>query len=315
VKVALIGSVSSSRHTLRGLIRGGVEITGVLGLEASLADRVSDYRDLKPLTDEAGAPFQSFKKVSDEGVAKFLDAHRPDLLFAIGLSQLIPASIRDRAAGGTVGFHPTPLPEGRGRAPVAWTILLDRPAAANLFFMTDEADAGDIIDQRPVAVLPNDYAQDLIDRTNEVLEQMVLDLAGHIKAGKLPRTPQDHAKATWYGKRTPADGLIDWHRPAADVHRLVRATSHPYPGAFTYHDAERMIVWRADLHERDDHHGTVGQVLRVEPGRGLLVQCGAGLLWLTEPADRAGRPIALETIRVGSKLGVPPPTPDTLGSD
>lgn len=310
MKVALIGSVSSSWHTLRGLLTAGVEVTCVCGLDASQADRVSDYRDLKPLAEQAGVPFLYFRKVTDEAVAACLHEHRPDLLFVIGLSQLVPAALRDIAPAGAVGFHPTPLPEGRGRAPVAWTILLDRPAAANLFFLTDEADAGDIIDQRPVAVLPNDYAQDLIDRTNEVLEQMVRDFAAHIKTGKLPRRPQDPAKATWYGKRTPDDGLIDWNKPAEAVHRLIRAASRPYPGAFTYDESDRVIIWRAELHDREDHVGTIGQVLRVDGSQGVLVQCGVGLLRLTELSDASGRPVGFEALRVGSKLGVPPPLPD-----
>jgi len=72
-------------------------------------------------------------------VAAFLREHQPDWLFAVGLSQLIPQELRDIARIDAIGFHPTPLPEGRGRAPVAWTILLQRPAAASLFILTGEA--------------------------------------------------------------------------------------------------------------------------------------------------------------------------------
>ncbi len=303
--VALIGSVSSSWHALRGLYAGGVDVTCVLGLDERHAEAVSDYRSLRELASEHRTPFLSFDRVDSEPVREFLQRHRPDLLFVIGLSQLVPAAIRAIAPVGAVGFHPTMLPRGRGRAPVAWTILLGEPAAVNLFFLSDEADAGDIIVQRPVEVRPDDYAADLIARTNEVLEQAVIDLAPAIRAGRLERRPQDSAAATWYAKRTPADGLIDWGQPAETVYRLIRAVSRPYPGAFTHFRGERLIVWRAAPEPEPRHVGGAGQIVHVDAGRGLLVACGRGLLWLTDLAFAEPlRPARAGSFRVGAKLGL-----------
>lgn len=303
MRVALIGSVSSSWHTLRGLGESGVDIACVLGLDIRHAERVSDFRDLRPLAEKFGVPFRSFDKIAEPGVVELLGEQRPDLLFVVGLSQLVPQSVLDLARSGAIGFHPTPLPKGRGRAPVFWTIYLEQPAAANLFWLTEQADAGDIVIQKPVEVRPDDYAQDLIDRTNEVLEQAVRELAPAIKSGNLPRTPQDHAQATWYGRRGPEDGRIDWSRPADELYRLIRAASRPYPGAFTSDRGNRLVVWRAALHDRDDHVGTVGQVVRVDAARGALVQCGRGHLWITEAEDAVGQPIAPCKLRVGHALG------------
>ena len=130
MNVALMGSVSSSWHALDALIRGGVEVTGVLGVDESHAERISDYRSLRDRAAQARVPFHSFVKVSEPDVESFLKAHAPDLLWVIGLSQLVPQRLIDIAPAGGVGFHPTMLPEGRGRAPVAWTILRGARAAA-----------------------------------------------------------------------------------------------------------------------------------------------------------------------------------------
>lgn len=281
MRVALIGSVSSSWRALRALVRGGVEVVGVLGLDERHAGRVSDYCPLRGLAEWAGVAYRSFDRIDDPQVVEALRTWRADLLFVIGLSQLVPRSVLETAPGGGIGFHPTLLPEGRGRAPVAWTILRGTPAAVSLFYLSDEADAGDLVAQRPVPVGPEDYAADLIERTNEVLEETLLELCGAIRRGRLPRTPQDHSRATWTARRRPEDGRIDWGRPAEEVYRLVRAASHPYPGAFTWCAGRRLIVWRARPHERDDHCGVCGQIVRVHPERGILVQCGPGLLWLT----------------------------------
>ncbi len=282
MSVALIGSVSSSWHALHALIQAEVQVCGVCGLHQRHATGVSDYRSLRDLTEQAKIDFLTFEKVTDPDVYQFLKRHQPDLLFVIGLSQLVPAHLRHLARLGAVGFHPTMLPRMRGRAPVAWTILLAEQPAVSLFFLTDHADAGDIIIQRPVPLMPHDYAADLIDRTNQVLETCITELAPAIKAHKLPRTPQDDSQATWLAKRTRSDGLIDFTQPAERIYRLVRAASHPYPGAFTHHDSRELIVWRAQPHQRRDHVAAAGQIVDVRTDRGLLVQTGDGLLWLTD---------------------------------
>lgn len=304
MNVALIGSVSSSWFTLDALVRGGVEVTGVLGVDESQAERISDFRSLRKLATDAGIPFQTFVKVPEPEVATFLAERTPDLLLVIGLSQMVPDALIDIARVGGVGFHPTMLPEGRGRAPVAWTILLSARAAANLFFLTADADAGDIIAQREVPVLPDDYSEDLIQRTNQVLGEMVLELAPRIISGDLPRTPQDHSKATYYEKRTPADGLIDWSQSTERIYRLIRAAGRPYPGAFTLAGEQKLTVWRgrpADMAEE----APCGSVSRIDADGGILVATGDGGFWMTEVESDDGRRVT-DVVTVGMRMGSQP---------
>jgi len=294
MKVLLIGSVSSSAAALRGLLRGGLPPAAVCGLHPRHAEAVSDYHDLGPPAREAGIPYVAFDKVTEPAVRALIERTAPDWLLVIGLSQLVPGGLRALARRGSIGFHPTMLPEGRGRAPVAWTILLGRPAAANLFFLTDEPDAGDIIAQRPVEVRPDDYAADLIARTNVVLEDMVAELCPALASGQVPRRPQDHARATWYPRRRPEDGLIDWTRPNEEIYRLVRAVSRPYPGAFTFAGGRKLIVWRALPQGVGADRSAPGTVLGALEGR-PLVRTGDGALLLTEwawPESPAGDLVA-----------------------
>lgn len=261
---------------------------------------VSDYRDLEPAATTAGIPYLAFRKVSEPAVFTFVREHKPDLLWVIGISQLVPDQLIELAPAGGIGFHPTKLPRGRGRAPVAWTILIDEQPAVSLFFLTDEADAGDILAQRNVELRPDDYAVDLIQRTNFVLHDVITDLAPHLISGHLPRKPQDHALATFHGKRTPKDGIILWNRPVALIHRLIRATSHPYPGAYTFHGQDKMIIWRADVSTApppsDGWHP--GRIHTGEKKESICVECADGMLEITDydydgsaqpkPGDRLG---------------------------
>ena len=242
-------------------------------------------------------------KVGEPGVASFIESKSPDLLWVIGLSQLVPDRLIRLAKHGGIGFHPTMLPEGRGRAPVAWTILLNARAAATLFFLSDEPDAGDIIVQREVPVMPDDYSEDLIQRTNVVLAEAVLELAPRIRSNDLPRTPQDHSKATHYDKRTPADGLIDWTASTDRVYRLIRAAGRPYAGAFTHAGEHKLTVWRG--RPAEDPHvergAEPGRVVAIDRARGVLVATTDGGVWLTEVESLPGRS-AFEILTVGDRL-------------
>ena len=303
MNVALMGSVSSSWHTLDALIRGGVQITGVLGVDESQATRISDYRSLRELAHDADIPFHPFVKVAESPVGAFLEEHVPDLLWVIGLSQLVPQGLIGIARVGGIGFHPTMLPEGRGRAPVAWTILRGARAAVNLFFLTDEPDAGDIVVQREVPVLPDDYSEDLIRRTNLALAEVILELAPCLRRSDIPRTPQDHSKATYYPRRTPADGVIDWSATTDQVYRLIRAAGRPYPGAFTHCRQRKLTVWRGKPAEAPEPTADArpGFVADVQEPSGALVSTGDGAIWLTEVEVEGGSGGA-DLLEIGARL-------------
>ena len=129
---------------------------------------------------------------------------------------------------------------------------------------------------------------------NEVLHEVILELAPAIKNGTLSRTPQDHSQATYYPKRTPADGLIDWSKSTDEVYRLIRAAGRPYPGAFSYLGETKVTIWRArpeepthiasDLYNKDA--GTILTVRKcdssVDAGGQPIVKTGDGAVRLTE---------------------------------
>jgi len=289
------------------MVESSVEVSGVLGVDESRASEVSDYRSLRQTAQRANVPYQSFVKITEPDIARFLRDHKPDQIWVIGLSQLMPKHLIEIAPQGGVGFHPTMLPEGRGRAPVAWTILLGARAAVSLFHLTDEPDAGDLIAQREVPVLPEDYSEDLIARTNDVLKQVVADLAPVLRAGSLPAAPQDHTTATYYRKRTPEDGLIDWSQSTDQVYRLIRAAGRPYPGAFTFADGAKLTIWRAtpadpDATPADIDQPVPGTVLDVDARRGILIATDDGAVWVTESQlDRTS--MGLAGVAVGTVLG------------
>lgn len=305
-RIVVVGSVFSSEATLRALIGAGAPVVGVAGLAPDHAPGVSGYRDLTAVAAEHGVASVAFHRVNGPEVEARLREWAPDLVFVVGLSQLVGPTLLALPSIGTVGFHPTRLPYGRGRAPVAWLILEQGPAAATFFLIDDGVDAGPIVCQEPFAVASDATAADLEREIIAAIERGLASWVPELLAGRAVATPQDASAATVFGRRAPADGCIDWRQPAEAVDRLVRASTRPHPGAYTYRGDDRVTVWSTALATDARHHGVPGRVLAVRDEDGaLLVQAGDHPLWVLEhtEADPNATGSGPAPIPVGALLG------------
>ena len=206
----------------------------------------------------------------------------PDYVFVIGWPYLVRDAVLSIAP--CVGLHPTRLPYRRGGAPLNWVILDgETSAAVSLIRLHKGVDDGDILAQRGFPIDPDDYVGDVIERVYAITEELVIEAVRDLAAGTASWTPQDNALATYTRRRRPEDGRICWADSAARIRNLVRATSHPFPGAFAYLDGERIRVWRAEIPHgyRAPLAAAPGSVLDVT-SRGILVSTMDNALLVTE---------------------------------
>ena len=295
-RIVLAGAVNSSRLTLQALLRHRAPLVGVLGLSPERGLGVSGYVDLVELAGSAGVDAASFENINDPGVVQQVVEWNPDLLMVVGLSQMVRPGLLDVPHRACVGYHPTALPRGRGRAPIAWLTLDATDGAATFFVMTAEADAGSVLVQEPFAVPTGAYAADVVALQSAAITRALDRWLPQLLSGWWDPAPQDETRATWNGRRGPADGWLDWSRSAEEILRVVRTASKPHPGAYTFVGGEKLVVWRAELETDRPIRGAVGRVLVEDTDRGLLVQTGDGLIWLTE-LEGARQP------NVGCRLG------------
>ena len=158
----------------------------------------------------------------------------PDFLFSFYYRSMLSPALLGEARMGALNMHGSLLPRYRGRAPVNWAVLSgERETGATLHYMAEKPDAGDIVAQMRVPILPDDTAREVFDKVT-VAAEIALDgaLPALIK-GTAPRQPQDLASGSYFGGRRPEDGVVDWKQDAASIHNLVRAVAPPYPGART----------------------------------------------------------------------------------
>lgn len=275
MRVAVIGGVNSTEVLVRQLAKHGFKDCAVWGYVPADSSKVSGWCDLGTVCSELGLPHNPFRKVAE--CEQPLRSFSPDILFVVGLSQLVLASMLDIASRLNVGFHPTALPEGRGRAAIAWLILKQINGAASFFVLGNEADDGAILVQEPFEISPEDDAASVEARILAA-EARALDrwLPELILNGPVSRE-QDHAMATWFGRRMPEDGWIDWSSPQQSLMALIRASAPPHPGAYTFCGDTRIEILAASCSDRPET-GVTGRIVGTyEDGR-FEVQCGDALL-------------------------------------
>ena len=198
-------------------------------------------------------------------------------MFVIGWSQILRSEVLRIPRLGTIGYHPALLPEFRGRGVIPWTIIQGLSRTGGTLFLMDEGmDSGDIVVQKEFELDPAETASSLVDKHMKQLSLMVSELLDYIKDGQLPRKTQDHTRASYCARRTPRDGFINWERPAYQTWTLIRATTDPYPGAFTFWEGQKIIIWKARLLEHCNRYiGFPGQIQECLESS-VIVQCGDG---------------------------------------
>ncbi|MBG5926836.1 bifunctional UDP-4-amino-4-deoxy-L-arabinose formyltransferase/UDP-glucuronic acid oxidase ArnA [Providencia rettgeri] len=224
---------------------------------------------------------------------------KPDVIFSFYYRDMLSEELLAIAPKGAFNLHGSLLPKYRGRAPINWALLKgENETGVTLHKMVAKADAGDIIAQEKVVITDTDTSLTLHAKVREAAEVLLEKTLPLIETGSYKAVAQDESQATYFGRRTAEDGLINWNDSAKDVNCLIRAVTEPYPGAFTYLGARKMVIWRARV--LDDNQGKpAGTVLSSDP---LRIACGQGAIEVISGQSETG--LYMQGSRLANEMGI-----------
>ena len=232
---------------LKVLAARGIEVALVVTHQDNPAETIW-FESVAALCEESGIPFITPSDPAAPEVMAQVAAVRPDFIFSFYYRHMLPVALLEMAPRGAYNLHGSLLPKYRGRVPVNWAVLHgETETGATLHEMTAKPDAGAIIGQTMVPILPDDTAFEVFGKLTVAAEQTLWCALPGLIDGTAPRMPNELAKGSYFGGRKPEDGRITWSQPAQAVYNLHRAVAPPYPGAWTVINGRTVVIGRARL--------------------------------------------------------------------
>jgi methionyl-tRNA formyltransferase len=183
------------------------------------------YHGLEEVTDEYNLKLFEEKSINDnQFVEKVRSELKPDLIISVNFDQIFKKEIINIPEKGCINIHASLLPEYRGRAPLNWAILKgENETGVSVHYINEDIDTGKIILQERIEIKKTDYIADILEKAKEKYPEMINEAVDLIDNDKVDPVEQKKENGSYYGKRNPADGLIDWEQSAIKIYNLIRA--------------------------------------------------------------------------------------------
>lgn len=237
--------------------------------------------------------------VKDPAFVSTLEDIAPDLIVVVAF-RILPKEVFTIPVLGTFNLHASLLPRYRGAAPINWAIISGEPeTGVTTFFLDEIVDTGKIILQKRTEIGENETAGELASRLSLLGAEAVVDTIRLIGSGDIPLIDQNASLATKAPKISKEDCLIDWNRPAADVHNFIRGFS-PEPGAFTFLNGRLLKIFRT---------GKTGEKTAAQPGSlsvdgaRLVVSCADEMLEIVEVQLEGKKRLDARDFVRGARIG------------
>jgi len=222
----------------------------------------------------------------------------PDLILVNSYSMKLHPDVLELPRHGAINIHGALLPKYRGSNPIQWAIIHnEQETGVTMHFMSDRIDEGPIIAQRRVLIQFNDTWVDVKDRIDRESELLLSEVAPALLSGNITGTPQNSDCSSYFNRRTPEDGCIDWNKSILSIYNLIRALVAPLPGAYYVIDDQRIIL---------DKFLSLAEVASMKYGYSVAAERSESLEFRVLKPPGKSSTILLDILRVndGASIGI-----------
>ena len=276
MKVVFMGTPDFAQASLKKLIDENFDILGVFtqpdkpkgrGMELS-------FSPVKTLALANGIPVYQPEKMRDGTALAQIKALAPDILVVVAYGRILPDEILAVPKYGAVNVHASLLPKYRGSAPIQWAVLNgDKVTGVSTMYLASEMDTGDVIYTEETEIGEYETSGELFDRLKALGAELLVRTLRDIDCGRAPRTPQDHAKASYVTMLDKSMSPIDWNNSPRRVLKWIYGLQ-PWPVATTEING---AVYRIFAAEYTENHTEKKPGAIVSAGkRGIEIACAGG---------------------------------------
>jgi methionyl-tRNA formyltransferase len=207
----------------------------------------------------------------------FIKDFKTEVIASINYLFLIEEDIINHSNLLTFNIHGSLLPKYRGRTPHVWAIINGETMAGITAHVIDAGcDTGKIIHQIEIPINTDDTGAIMLEKYAQEYYPLVKKVLKDLTTNRLELEEQNEEDATYFGKRSPKDGEIDWSWDSEKIRNWVRAQANPYPGAYSYYENQKIIIDKISISdiitkEKQD----IGEIIQVEPNIIIKTKNGA----------------------------------------
>ena len=300
MRLVFLGTPAFAVPTLERMVSAGHEVLEVVTQPDRPRGR-GQHPAAPPVKETAlqlGLPVYQPERVRRPEAVERLRALSPEAMVVVGYGQIIPQTVIDIPPLGILNVHASLLPKYRGAGPVQWAIVRGETRTGVTIMRIDAGlDTGDMLSKVETEIGPEENAMEVGRRLSAMGADLLVETLAALAAGKIVPEKQDDSQATHAPLLKKEDGLIDWSRPAAEIHNRIRGLQ-PWPGAYTNFRGQTLHIWKAKL------AGAVpdrppGSILSVKP---LVVACGSLTLEVLELQLEGRKRLAAAEFANGQRL-------------
>jgi len=311
MKVAVLGRTQVLLNCLYALVEAGHDVV-LIGTCAESKEYGLEADQFESAAKELGSKYFYNSRINSPEIVQMLIDSGAEIAISVNWLTLIQEEAIDAFPLGILNAHAGDLPRYRGNACPNWAMLQGEASISIAIhqMLPGELDAGPILCKDQMPIDENTVIRDVYNYVEERIPKLFVEALEGLETGKIVPVaqPSDPALALRCYPRIPSDSFLDWRKPADFLARLVRASSEPFAGAYTYYQGERFIVWRAFSQQfAVPSLATPGQVVwRSEADGTVAVATGEGVLVIQDAELKSrGRRSPSELITsMRARLGV-----------
>ena len=304
LRVVFFGTPDFAVPTLEALHRSRHQVVGVVTQPDRARGRGhhSQASPVKQLSERLGLTVLQPQRLRDEAFLDTLRSLDADLGVVAAYGKILTDAVLAVPALGLINVHASLLPKFRGAAPIHRAVMAGEPATGVTIMRVVKAlDAGPTIAKATRPIGNDETSADVEHDIARLGADLLVEAVAAIAEGRASETPQDESEATYAHKIEKTDGIIDWSRPARDIHNQIRGL-HPWPHAYSDLQGERTILLRSEVEgERHEPHIDPGTVLDARPDR-FAVQAGVGIVRLLTLQREGRRPVTAREFLAGRRI-------------
>ncbi len=233
-----------------------------------------------------------------------IEAAHADVMVVAAYGLILPQWVLDSFQLGCLNIHASLLPRWRGAAPIHRAIEAgDAETGVTIMQMDAGLDTGDMLLVERLPIAADDSTGSLHDTLATLGGRLIVEALELAACGGFKPAKQPAEGVTYAHKIEKQEAIIDWAQPAVVIERRIRAFN-PFPGASTSWQGEAIKLWQGQVGDAAPASSQPPGTVLAADASGIVVQCGQGVLRLTELQRAGGKRLPVTDFLRGYALPV-----------